>query len=37
MAGMSRQFLQIVGTTCGTGVVLLLIARPVKRMMRGVE
>jgi hypothetical protein len=34
---MPGQFLQIVLTTCGTGALLLLCARPIKKLMAGVE
>jgi POT family proton-dependent oligopeptide transporter len=36
-AQMPARFFQIVLTTCGTGIVLLLVARPIRRWMGGVE
>jgi POT family proton-dependent oligopeptide transporter len=34
---MPARFLQMFLTTCGTGVVLLLLAKPIKKLMSGVE
>jgi hypothetical protein len=34
---MPAQFLQIVFTTCGVGLLLLLFAKPIKKLMAGVE
>ena len=34
---MASSFLQIVLTTCGTGFLLLVFARPIKRLMAGVQ
>jgi POT family proton-dependent oligopeptide transporter len=36
-AQMPAQFLQIVLTTCGAGALLLLFAKPIKKLMAGVE
>ncbi len=37
VAQMPAQFLQIVLTTCGVGALLLIFARPIKKLMSGVE
>jgi proton-dependent oligopeptide transporter, POT family len=36
-AQMPARFLQIVLTTCGTGLLLLIFTRPIKKLMAGVE
>ena len=36
-AQMPARFLQIVLTTCGTGLLLLIFTRPIKKLMVGVE
>jgi proton-dependent oligopeptide transporter, POT family len=36
-AQMPTRFMQIVLTTCGTGLLLLLFTRPIKKLMAGVE
>jgi POT family proton-dependent oligopeptide transporter len=37
VGGMSGRFLQIVATTVGTGLLLLLFVKPLKTLMRGVK